>query len=286
MEIRRGAPLESPHIMVLIDDRENMLLPALGERAQRRQPCYDTELMLGAGRVRGWSLDREDDWEFLAAGLEKLKQCSPFLFAMGDGNHSLATAKAVWDEYKAAHEGEGIENHPARWALVELENLCDPALSFEPIHRALFGTSLDEVCNALKALAGFRMRDLGSGESARRESAELAARNESSLCRYILVSGERCIAVETNPAALAVEPLQDLLDGFLQSHPSVSIDYLHGEDEVFRVASEAVGILLPPFSKEGLFETVARRGPLPRKSFSMGESLEKRFYLECRKLFT
>ncbi|MDR2767481.1 MAG: DUF1015 domain-containing protein [Treponema sp.] len=288
MEIRRGAPLESPHIMALLDDSENFLLPGLGERARRGAARYDTELMLGAGRARGWLLDREDDWEFLAGGLETLRRRSPFLYAMGDGNHSLAAAKAVWDEYKTKHAGEaGLENHPARWVLVELENLYDPALSFEPIHRALFGASLDEISEALKPLAGFSRRDLGTGEAARREAVELAAREDPCLTRYILVSGGRCVALETKPAALAVEPLQNLLDGFLQNHPAVSIDYLHGAGEVFRVAEgiDAVGILLPPFRKEGLFETVARRGALPRKSFSMGESDEKRFYLECRKLF-
>ncbi|MDR1390107.1 MAG: DUF1015 domain-containing protein [Treponema sp.] len=269
METRRGAPLETPHILVLIDDRENKLLPALGERARQRDPCYDSPLLFNAGRVRGWLLDREDDLEFLAGGLETLAAHSPFLYAMGDGNHSLAAAGAVWNEYKRARADEdGIENHPARWALVEVENLHDPALSFQPIHRVLFNTSLDEVYEALRALPGFRSRPSP----------------DDAPVSYRLVSRGRERVVETDAGGLAVEPLQNALDDFLKSHPAATIDYIHGAEEVARIAAVgAVGILLPPFPRENLFQTVAG-GPLPRKSFSLGESSEKRFYLECRRI--
>jgi hypothetical protein len=161
VEIRRNAPLETPHILLLIDDREDALIPALGRRAKGAAPLYQTPLMLGGGEIAGWALDTEADWALLVEGLESLARQSltryditqPFLYAVGDGNHSLATAKAVWDEYKAAHPDDpALANHPARWALVEVENLYDPGISFEPIHRVLFGTTLKDVLEALSAL--------------------------------------------------------------------------------------------------------------------------------------
>ena len=302
MKIRCTAPLETPHILVLLDDEENTLLPALAERAfseQTKKLFYDTELMLGSGHVRGWKLDEEDDWEFLAAGLEKLAKKAaekygtpsaqtPFLFAVGDGNHSLAAAKGVWEEYKTAQRNDpNIMNHPARWALVELENLYDPALSFEPIHRLLFGTDTDSVQQLLAQLPGYSCRKTESASE-----LEALVRDENcDLLRLGLVSPLHCFLIEAWSVPLAVDVLQPLLDKYIEEqNGKVQIDYIHGSEELFRLTgrngeSSHVGILLPPFRKQGLFETVAKRGPLPRKSFSMGESCEKRFYLECRKLF-
>jgi hypothetical protein len=319
MEVRRGAPLESPHILVLLDDEENTLLPALGERAKKAAgqsgALYDTELMLDSGRVRGWKLDSVEDWEFLAAGLEKLARKAaekygaaggaaaalgehsqsqdsaaqsgnpaPFLYAMGDGNHSLAAAKGVWEEYKAARQHDpDIMDHPARWALVELENLYDPALSFEPIHRLVFGAGLDLVQETLARLPGCGFRKVEN-------AAELTALVGDENCRALrlgLVSDGNCILAEADPVPLAIDALQPLLDALVAGqNGKASLEYIHGVGEVFRLSeNNAVGILLPPFRKQGLFRTIAKRGPLPRKSFSMGESCEKRFYLECRKLF-
>jgi hypothetical protein len=331
MEIRRNAPLETPHILILINDEENTLLPALGERAKNAHvfpvlnertshtpaSLYDTELMLEAGRVKGWKLDKEADWEFLASGLETLQNKAaaqnsepPFLFAVGDGNHSLAAAKAVWEEYKAAHRDDpAIMNHSARWALVELENLYDPALAFEPIHRLLLGAGAVEL-PALLALLQAQLPGYACHKPA--NTAELAALVEDEHCsrlRLGIASGPDCFLVEAGAVPLAVDAIQPLLDAFVEEQRGkVTIDYIHGKDELFRLAganlvrpagtaeapgandtagtgATAAGILLPPFRKQGLFETVAKRGPLPRKSFSMGESCEKRFYLECRKLF-
>ncbi|MCL1814371.1 MAG: DUF1015 family protein [Treponema sp.] len=298
MEVRRSAPLETPHILVLIDDEENALLPALGERAKGRDSAlYDTELMLDSGRVRGWKLDKEDDWNCLADGLKKLTGRSlhgtnPFLYAVGDGNHSLAAAKGVWEEYKAANQSEqNLMSHPARWALVELVNLYDPAMSFEPIHRLLFGTDAAAVQQRLLHLSGYRCRKLGSLP----ELTGLVQDGQCCLLRLGLISQRGCFLIEADPVPLAVDTLQPLLDSMIEEQKGiVSLDYIHGSEELFRLvvkpnpgepANNAVGILLPPFRKQGLFETIAKRGPLPRKSFSMGESEEKRFYLECRRLF-
>nr|AGS53293.1 uncharacterized conserved protein UCP033563 [uncultured bacterium contig00013] len=276
VEIRRGAPLELPHILLLIDDEDDRLIPSLGETARKSRPLYETALMMNSGAVTGWALDTEESWTALAEGLEALARKAggrygamrpgedPFLFAMGDGNHSLATAKAVWEGYKSAHAGEaGLENHPARWALVEVENLYDPGVCFEPIHRVVFGVEPPELLEALASLTSVRCTP---------ESPE-----------------GRVIRVESLSPEIVTAGLQPLLDDFIGRRKGSSIDYIHGEEEVFRLtqdsARRAVGLILPPVRKDGLFKTVARSGPLPRKSFSMGDAWEKRFYLECRRLF-
>ncbi|MDR2258566.1 MAG: DUF1015 domain-containing protein [Treponema sp.] len=306
MEIRRGAALESPHILILIDDETDEILPGLGERAKAAAPAYQSPLMLGGGDISGWFLEDEADWAFLARGLESLAQRAqtrygaggageaPFLFAVGDGNHSLATAKEIWEEYKKTHAGEpDLPNHPCRYALAEIENLYDPAIRFEPIHRVLFHISLDELIGRLSVLPGFSSRPVGTGTPGGNRAAlsRLAGDSGAAKTRLGLVSGNRCTLVEFDTPGLATVSLQPLLDELVQTpgKDTPAIDYIHGEDEIFRLAADpaarAVGILLPPVKKSGLFETVARSGPLPRKSFSMGEAVEKRYYLECRRLF-
>jgi hypothetical protein len=299
MAIRRAAPLETPHILLLIDDEADSLIPTLGKRAKQGKRLYQTPLMLGAGEISGWALEDQAGRQDLAEGLEDLERRSaasspdgqPFLFAVGDGNHSLATAKAVWDEYKAAHpDREGLDRHPARYALVEVENIYDPGIAFEPIHRVIFGVPLEEVRSALEELPGFSCRGVDGPAELSRLVASPAAGN-----RYGLIGEGRHILAETAATGIATEALQPLLDRLVDNaglSGRGAIDYIHGEDELFRIAAgaasgekAAAGILLPPVKKSGLFETVARSGPLPRKSFSMGEAEEKRFYLECRRLF-
>lgn len=299
MDIRRNAPLESPHILLLVDDEQDILLgdpPGLPAAAE---PAYRGNLMLGSGSVAGWRLDREHQWALIAGRLETLRRRSrgDFLYAVGDGNHSLAAAKGVWEEYKAAHAGErGLAGNPRRFALVEIENLHDPAISFEPIHRIVFNTNMDALLGALAPLPGFRAF---SPEQGPEQLRRLVEDPNAPHARLGLVSGSRCLVLETGVSGLVTVALQPLLDRFAAGE-GLSIDYIHGGEELFRLAGTrapgenapgndaigngAVGILLPPVRKEDLFETVARSGPLPRKSFSMGESVEKRFYLECRAL--
>ncbi|MDR2500870.1 MAG: DUF1015 domain-containing protein [Treponema sp.] len=311
MAIRRGAPLEIPHIILLIDDEEDALLPSLGRRAQERPPLYEASFMGKAGSLTGWALDREEDWAVLAGGLETLARRSlaryagpspagkgsaaerPFLYAVGDGNHSLAAAKALWEEVKTSGAPAA---HGGRWALAELENLYDPGISFQPIHRILFGADARDLTEALAALPGFARYP-----AADRDRLSQAVKNRGAgKSRAGILSETACVLIESDAPGLLVSSLQPLLDRFIQernrSSPQapVRIDYIHGEEEVFRLVAEAAsrpggppaaGLLLPPVQKGGLFETVARSGPLPRKSFSMGAAEEKRFYLECRKLF-
>jgi hypothetical protein len=295
MSIRRDAVLELPHILLLLDDENNTLLPAIGAIAKKAAPVYETPLMTGAGDISGWALETEEDLEPLAAGLEKLAarandrygvhDAVKFLYAVGDGNHSLASAKAVWEEYKAGHAGEsGIEKHPSRWALVEIENLYDPGIDFEPIHRAIFGVNVGEVLSALSELPGFECNLIGSWSEVRSKVGDRLAQKT----RVGVIGKNEMWIIEWNATGIATELLQPLLDNFVkeQNLDVASIDYIHGEEELLRIITKdsAVGIVLPPVKKSGLFETVARAGALPRKSFSMGEAIEKRFYLECRKL--
>ncbi len=297
MEIRRGAPLESPHIMLLVNDPERTLVEAAGKRVRGTEPLYDTVLEPASGRITGYAVSREDDLSAVAEALETLACAgraadgSTFLFAVGDGNHSLATAKAVWDEFRAAHQAEAaagkidLENHPARFALVEIVNLYDEGLTFEPIHRVLFNTDLDSLTSYLATALGGKVFEAGSA----REMEELV--ESRSTTRFGFVSTKagktRFVILESPDSIMAVSRLQPVLDRYLAGQAGISIDYIHGSEEVFRLGAQAgaVAILLPPVEKDSFFTTISSGGPLPRKSFSMGEASEKRFYMECRKLF-
>jgi epoxyqueuosine reductase QueG len=312
MDIRRGAALETPHVLVLMDDKDDRILAELGRRAKQVAPVYQSRLMLNSGSVSGWAMDKEEDAAFLVQALETLAQkartaygtasCGkasatefpaaagcpsedappPFLFAVGDGNHSLASAKAVWDEYKKAHTGEaGLYQHPGRYAMVEIENLYDNGIYFEPIHRIIFSGDLAKLLTTLSCLPAFSSRQIGSREELTRLTGEESPKN-----RFGIVFGNDFRLVEFENNGLAVAGLQPLLDAFVKE-TLCAIDYIHGEEAVFGIAGRGgdIGILLPPVQKDGLFGTVAYSGPLPRKSFSMGDAEEKRFYLECRKLF-
>ncbi|MDR2094613.1 MAG: DUF1015 domain-containing protein [Treponema sp.] len=312
MDVRRGAPLETSHIIVLVDDEDDALLPGMAALAKENKPAYSAALMQDSGAVSGWFLKEDAALLFLADSLTALAEKArrhygvsdpaPFLYAVGDGNHSLAAAKAVWNEFKAAHPGVG--DHPCRWALVELENIYDEGISFEPIHRLILGDEGDGLLSLLSVLPGFSSRPVQT----RTELSALVRDENTRGNRIGLIAGSRYTLVETEAAGIITDRLQPLLDEWLKTdNPRASsqadtsraasgpakaprsIDYIHGEEELFRLACvpgrPATGLLLPPIKKSGLFQTVSRRGPLPRKSFSMGEASEKRFYLECRNLF-
>ena len=295
-DIRRSAPLELPHVLLLIDDDKDTLLPSLGERVKNNTICYSTQLMMDSGNVTGWFIDTEKDLSFITEKLNDLHQRSlsrynngeasqnPFLFAVGDGNHSLAAAKEIWEEYKANNKGQLSEIfHPCRYALVEIENIYDPAIQFEPIHRLIFDIGFDETVSLLSQLPGFSCKNVSG-----KEELSKACKKETTGNCFGVICHERYALIETSAAGIATACLQPLLDKYV-TNPHL-IDYIHDEKELFRLSSveskkPATGILLPPVQKSGLFETVARIGPLPRKSFSMGHSVEKRFYLESRSLF-
>ena len=298
-EIRRGAPVESPHIMLLVNDPGHILIEAAGLLAKKSSPIYDGDLMMDAGHISGWSVKSDEALEKIHSALESLKKAgsesdgSAFMFAVGDGNHSLATAKAVWDEYKKELSEKGlspdeIKKSPVRYALVELVNIYDEGLTFEPIHRVMFGGNSGE-------LVSFVQKNLGGTVSECESEKELDDRVKKSSAAFGFVftseGKNRYVCLETPVKELAVSRLQPVLDDYImeekKSGREIGIDYIHGSDEVFRLGKKdgAISILLPPIAKDSFFATIGTRGPLPRKSFSMGEASEKRFYLECRKLF-
>jgi hypothetical protein len=293
VEIRMNAPLECPHVLVLIDDEQNILMQLLVKILKKAPFAYDSPLMFGGGAVSGRLLYRKNDWDFIADSLNHLLRRSQtlfgtdFVFAVGDGNHSFATAKEVWTRYKAEHAGEaGIERHPARWALAEIVNLHDSAVVFKPIHRLLLNVTYEAALAAVRKLPGFSAREVGSQD----ELIERVADAKTANNRYGIVSRDKLLLVEAQGGYAATIDAEPLLIALVRETRGAAIDYVHGDAELFEFARKAgaaenVGILFPPFRKEGFFKSVVKNGPLPRKSFSMGEASEKRYYLECRKLF-
>ncbi len=298
MEIRKGAPLELPHIMLLVNDKEDLLVGKTGSVVKAKKPLYDGEIMCNGGSITGWAVETENEIAGVTEAVSKIAEKnrsadgSTFLFAVGDGNHSLATAKAVWDEYKNEliknnASDEEIKNCRVRYALVEIVNIYDEGLTFEPIHRVIFNIKANELIKYLAEKLGGEARE--TADKAELENAVKNSKadfgfsfNENGKQKYVLLS--------TKITELAVARLQPEIDAFLKSEKSAAgaeIDYIHGTEEVLKLGekADAVGILLPPIMKDSFFETISGRGPLPRKSFSMGEADEKRFYLECRKLF-
>lgn len=296
MEIRRGAPLELPHIMLLANDPGRLLIEGIGNKINARKdaPIYQGELMQKSGSIKGWAVSSDDDLKSVEAALQKLydagsKNGSTFLFAVGDGNHSLATAKAVWEEEKkrlqeSGANAEEIQESPVRFALVEIVNIYDEGLTFEPIHRVVFKADF-------AALIDFLKEKLDGTVVQTKDKEELEAAVKKSAADfgfYYKENGEqKCVLLTTKITDLAVSRFQPALDEFLKTQDGSELDYIHGADEIFRLGQKdgALGILLPPVAKDSFFDTIGSLGPLPRKSFSMGEASEKRFYLEARRLF-
>ncbi|MCR5614111.1 DUF1015 domain-containing protein [Treponema sp.] len=306
MEIRRGAPIESPHIMLLVNDPDRSLVEATGDSVKKAgiKPCYSGELMQKSGSITGWPVKDESLLNQISAFLEKIarentsEDGSTFMFAVGDGNHSLATAKAIWDEVKLNNGGQklddgtvtvpqGFENHNARFALIEIVNIFDTGLTFEPIHRVLFNIKPDSLIEKIKSELGGSISEISSKD-------ELASKVKKSTASFGFVfkegAAQKYVLLETPVKELAVARIQPVIDEYLKECGAAKdqIDYIHGTDEVFRLGAsdDTVSLLLPPVAKDSFFATINGRGPLPRKSFSMGEADEKRFYLECRKLFS
>ncbi|MFW6313161.1 MAG: DUF1015 domain-containing protein [Spirochaetota bacterium] len=272
VRIREGAPVELPHVMVLIDDPRDELFAGLLDRELER--LYATELMLDGGQVSGYRVDG-DALDHVSAVftrlLENSRAASPFLFAVGDGNHSLATAKAVWEKTRA----HVADDHPARFALVEIVNLYDSGLRFEPIHRLVRCT------NPIDWIAGLA-QELGA-EFSRCSQHELeSARDDgASVIGLVTESETGCITLEGSrdlPVALVEE--------YINLQNDLDVDYIHGWETAIQLGreSESVAILLPDFDPGQLFPTVSQRGVLPRKAFSLGEAEEKRYYLEARRI--
>lgn len=276
--VRRNASLELPHILLLCDDDRKVLLEPVGAKKESLTKLYDFDLMEGGGHITGYLVSGEEAAAFedrltayTAACPEKYQDLpgASLVFAVGDGNHSLATAKSCYEELKAKNPGVDLSNHPARYALVELVNLHDDSLEFEPIHRVVFGVDPQKLLADL--LAAYPGAHTGEGEGHQ--------------FTYVL-PGERGTITVPNPTAqLAVGTLQNFLDRYLEENGG-KVDYIHGEDVVEQLAGQpgSIGFLLPAMGKDQLFPTVIFDGALPRKTFSMGEAHDKRFYLEARRI--
>ncbi len=292
MKVRRGADLESPHILVLYDDPEGTVLKDVHAQLDRLPVAYDFDTMLDSGHLTGRLIEDpalQAAIQDALAGLISadayrakydLPNDAPLLFAMGDGNHSLATAKAIWEELK--QQGAPAD-HPARHALVELVNLHDESLIFEPIHRVIF--ECGDLVTELKA--AFPDATYASASDINELDAEVRT-PVAPRQRFGLVTPEGYTLVELHHPTheLAVGSLQDFLDRFLADHPAAEIDYVHGEEPVDRLARRAgnCGFILPAIGKDTFFKSIAVDGSFPRKTFSMGHAKDKRFYLECRRI--
>ena len=291
LRIREGAPLELPHILVLIDDPNRTVIEPLAKKSADLETLYGTDLMLDGGHITGWLVDGSCDIQGAidamaaltdeAAFREKYGDHAPLLFAMGDGNHSFATAKANWEKVKATLSPEEQKDHPARFALVEVENVHDDGIIFEPIHRVLFG--LGGMEGAEKLLAKLKAQN---GDAKIELSADMPKASGGEIHTIPFCTGDVFGAfVVTKPSAqLAVGTLQNAIDALLKETEGAEVDYIHGEAVVRELAAkpDTMGFLLPAMQKSELFPTVVYDGALPRKTFSMGEANEKRYYLECR----
>ena len=279
VRVRRNAPLELPHVMLLIDDPDKTVIEPL-DGAPGMQKLYDFPLQQGGGAVRGWKLTPQQMETVENALLELstpeamerkygMKDAAPLRFAVGDGNHSLAAAKQCWEELKVTVPKEDWDAIPGRYALVELVNLHDTALEFEPIHRVVFDTDpnalLEAFCTATGANPG--RRDAGHN------------------LQFVWEGHDVWYNVPYPRAQLPVGTLQAFLDEYVKKH-DLTVDYIHGEETARKLGQTPgnIGVLLPAMGKDELFKTVIADGELPRKTFSMGEAPDKRYYLEARKI--
>ena len=277
MKVRENASLELPHIMILIDDEKKNIIESLKNKVTTEDVVYEFDLMQNGGHIKGYKLNENIQNEIIR-GLEALADKDYFeskynvtdkgvlLFAMGDGNHSLATAKACYEKLKETMGDAALEN-PARYALVELVNLHSSALEFEAIHRVIFDTDVEDLIKNLYEY--YNINEEGNGQK----------------FELITKDMDKVLYIENPKSNIAVGSIQMFLDDYLATHKG-NIDYIHGDDVTKDFGSKDgnIGIIFDAMAKEDLFKTVILDGALPRKTFSMGHSYDKRFYLEARKI--
>lgn len=265
VKIRRGAALELPHVLMLLDDPACSVIEPLAAQRNSLEKLYDFELMQGGGHLRGWKVATEQ----VSEALDRLYDgCDGLFLAVGDGNHSLAAARAYWLELRESLSEEQRASHPARFALAEIENLHSQAIQFEPIHRLLTGVDPEAL--------------LAEYEKTLDRQALTSQPSGKQLLRAVTCHGEREYRFAEHP----LKSLQAFLDAYLAKHPEAQIDYIHGDDALRRLANrnDALGFMPCSFAKAELFPFIKKYGVLPRKTFSMGHAHEKRFYVEARKI--
>ncbi len=286
LAVRRGAVLETPHVMMLADDPERSVLEPIGKQKDRLPKLYEGELMLGGGHIAGWAVEEPALLEQIGRALAALSEPEAFYrrypqaagrpvmtLAVGDGNHSLATAKAFWEELKPRLSPAERENHPARFCLAELCNVQSPAIQIEAIHRVLFGLDAARLeAELTRWLAG--------------QGARLSPEGDQvlTLCGQ---GRETVLRIAGSPEPLAVGTAERFIQDCLRAHPGVTVDYIHGAAAARSMAGPGTAnaaLLLPDLDKGDIFKGVVLGGVLPRKAFSMGHAEEKRYYIECRSL--
>jgi hypothetical protein len=313
VKIREQAPIELPHIMVLIEDPEQGVIEPLAVNLAKLKKVYQTDLMLNGGYIIGYRVDDQQLITGIFKGLQKLAVKGHYqhkygtniteqsgkgilnnilLYAVGDGNHSLATAKAVVEQMKHDNDKAAIVNHPARYALVELVNIHDQGLQFEPIHRVVFHVVADELLQAMSNYyqlqgCGFSFQSFPCREALLKSLSQLRCQTKGAhFIEFVTSTSCGIIQIQKPLQNLEVGTLQTFLDVYAADNRNIEVDYIHGEDVVTELGTRSgnIGFYLPVMEKSALFKTVITDGVLPRKTFSMGEAEEKRFYMECRKI--
>ena len=282
-EIRHAAPLELPHIMILISDEKRTVIESMRDKRDELEVIYDTDLMMAGGHVRGYLINREEDKKSIDDGLsqmlESLDPENPLLFAMGDGNHSLATAKSLWEDIKEELSEEEKERHPARYALVEIENIFDEGLQFEPIHRIFYSLTLDRFDEAISSFAPVVRKEKIDKE----EISKLINKEKRA---FVLYDGNEytLYMMDGTEKELAAWTIQSVIDTLL-FEKACTVDYIHGMEETLSLAGNGnIAVILPDIPKETFFASILSDSAFPRKTFSIGHANEKRYYMEARKI--
>ena len=286
LKIRRGAQLETPHVMMLADDEACTLIEPIAAHKAELPLLYDGALMLNGGHIAGWAvedpallaqidsaLNALGSQEAFDARYPQAKGGAPLTLAVGDGNHSLASAKACWEELKKTLTPEQQLTHPARWCLAEVCNVHSPAIEIEPIHRVLFNVDCGAVLLALIAWSDSHAAGICFGD-AKQQSFTLAGPHVANVLSF-----------EHPVAPLTVGTIDAFIEYFMARHIEARVDYVHDEPAVRALCRQGgVAFLMPPFEKSDLFKGIVMGGVLPRKTFSMGHAEEKRYYMECRNI--
>ena len=274
VKIRENAALDMPHILVFIDDQDEHLIEDLYENRDSFKKIYDFTLMQKGGHLSGWFIPATDPaMKTITDKFLALKAKNNPLFAMGDGNHSLAAAKNTWEAVKA----KGVKDAPTRWAMAEVVNINSPGIIFHPIHKVMFNVDPAQLFEELKKAIKCTVK---------KSCSCCIKASENPMEVGVVIKGEACIITLEGENILAAEELQNFLDKYLKAHPEASIDYIHGDEDLKELANKdkAMGFLLPEISKKTFFKRLSTKGVYPRKTFSIGEAPEKRYYLESQKI--
>jgi uncharacterized protein (DUF1015 family) len=285
MRLREGSVIECPHVMLLIDDLKDTVIGPVYDAKDQLPKMYDTPLMMGGGHLKGWFVEEPTLLNGIVSALEQLKRSARdgMLFAVGDGNHSLASAKGIWDQHKAKLTEEERENDPLRYALVEVVNLYDNGITMHPIHRVLFNVDVPVVLNMLVSILNKQGQEASMIYT---RGTRIQPKEGVQIIRFESKMSKGHIEVRKPKHDILTQTLTLALDTLLEQLPRARVDYIHGDEELHNLVKghSCLGFLMEPMRKDELFDAVVTYGVLPRKAFSMGVAEEKRYYYECRLL--